>query len=142
MFMYTFVIAEIDNWSKTRNLDNFCKTPKENWHIFPIRQVKSTRKFLHAIKAFLNFSFVRFHWKITWPLGRVNKKAEKFSSWIFFFKIGKKCPILWKNTVPVVTYGLNFLFKMQFLRVSRRKNGDFSLRRFSSSCTWLFIKVS
>ena len=27
----------------------------ENWQIFPIPQVKSTLKFLHAIKAFPNF---------------------------------------------------------------------------------------
>ena len=49
---------------------------------------------------------------------------------------GKVCPalfqeleestlILGKNALIVVIYGLNFLFKMQFLRVSRRKNRRF-----------------
>ena len=66
--------AKIDNLSKMCNLGNSCKNPKENWQIFPIRQVKSTQKFPHALKAFPNFSFVCFHWKITWHLGKVNKK--------------------------------------------------------------------
>ena len=45
-----------------------------------------------------------------------------------FSKIGEKCPNFWKkNALIVVIYGLNFLFKMQFLRASRTKN-----RRFCS----------
>ena len=46
--------------------------------------LKPTRKFLHAIKAFPNFSFACFHWKITWHLRKVNKKVkgERISNWI------------------------------------------------------------
>ena len=55
--------AKIDNLSKMCNLGNSCKNPKENWQIFPIRQVKSTQKFPHALKAFPNFSFVLFSLK-------------------------------------------------------------------------------
>ena len=44
---------------------------------FPIRQVKSTRKLLHALKVFPNlFLFVCFHDKITWHLGKVKKKVK------------------------------------------------------------------
>ena len=40
-----------------------------------------------------------------------------------FSKIGEKRPNFWKkNALIVVIYGLNFLFKMQFLRASRTKN--------------------
>ena len=62
-----------------------------------------------------------------------------------FQKLKKSALILGKNALIVVIYGLNFSFKMQFLRVSRTKNGDFSLRGnffFFSCCSWLFIKVS
>ena len=63
------------NMSKMCNLDNSCKSPYENWKILPICRIKSTTKFLHILKAFPNFSFVCFHWKITWHLGKVNKKV-------------------------------------------------------------------
>ena len=42
-----------------------------------------------------------------------------------FLKIEKKCPNFGKNAQIVVIYGLNLSFKMQFLRVSRRKNRRF-----------------
>ena len=60
-----------------------------------------------------------------------------------FQKLEKSALILGKNALIVVIYGLNFSFKMQFLRVSRNKSGDFSLRgKISfSCCTRLFIKV-
>ena len=56
-------------WAKSVTLTNLAKTPSKN----TIRQVKSMRKFLHALKRFPNFSFVCFHWKITWHLCKVNK---------------------------------------------------------------------
>ena len=40
-----------------------------------------------------------------------------------FQNLGKSTLILGKNALIVVTYGLNFSFKMQFWRVSRRING-------------------
>ena len=60
-----------------------------------------------------------------------------------FQKLEKKALILGKNALNVVFYGLNFSFKMQFLRVSRNKTRDFPLRRkiSLSCCAWLFIKV-
>ena len=39
-----------------------------------------------------------------------------------FSKIGRKCPNLGKYALIVVIYGLNFSFKMQFFRVSRKKD--------------------
>ena len=39
----------------------------------------------------------------------------------FFSEIGKSVLILGKNLI-VIIYGLNFLFKEQFLGVSKRKN--------------------
>ena len=47
-----------------------------------------------------------------------------------FSKIGKKCP----NAVIVVIYGLNFSFKIQFLRISTRKN-----RRFFPAGPFFFV---
>ena len=46
--------------------------------------LKSKWKFLHALKAFPNVSSVCFHWKITWHLGKANKKVktERVSNWI------------------------------------------------------------
>ena len=43
-----------------------------------------------------------------------------------FLKIGKKCPNFRGKCPVVVIYVLNFSFKMQFLRVSRRKNRTLS----------------
>ena len=76
--------GKIDNLSKICNLDNFYKNPKENWQVFLIYQVKSTRKCYDALKAFRNYSFSCFHWKITWHLGKVNKevKSERVRNWI------------------------------------------------------------
>ena len=42
-----------------------------------------------------------------------------------FQKLGKNALILGKNALIALLYGLNFLFKMQFLRVSRKKPGNF-----------------
>ena len=66
------------------NPENSCKNCLEVRQIFPIRQVKSSWKFHHALKAFPNFSFVCFHLKITWHLGKVNEKVntEKVSNWV------------------------------------------------------------
>ena len=55
--------SKIYKLSKMWNLDSSCRNLKENWQIFPIRQVKSTRELLHELKAFPNFSFVCFHFK-------------------------------------------------------------------------------
>ena len=75
--------TNIDNLRKMCYLENFCKNPQENWQIFPIYQVKSTRKFLHTLQAFHNFYFVYFHWKATWHLGKINKKVktERVNNW-------------------------------------------------------------
>ena len=62
--------AKIDNLNKMCNLDNSCKNPYDNWQIFPILH------FLQALKTFPNFSFASFHWKITWYLGKINKKVK------------------------------------------------------------------
>ena len=51
-----------------------------------------------------------------------------------FSKIEKSALILGKNFLIVVIYGLNFSFKMQFLRVSRRKN-----RRFFPAWPFFFV---
>ena len=76
--------TKIDNLSKIFSLDNSCKNPEENWQVFPIRQVISTQIFLYTTKTFSNFSFLCFHWKITWHLGKVTKivKTERVSNWI------------------------------------------------------------
>ena len=43
--------------------------------------------------------------------------------------------LIWgKNVLIVAIHGLNFSFKMLFLRVSRRENSKFSLWSFSSLC--------
>ena len=57
-----------------------------------------------------------------------------------FQKLEKSALILGKNALIVVIYGLNFLFKMQFVRFSRRKSWRFfPAGPFFS--TRLFIKV-
>ena len=78
------LFVNIDNLSKMCNLDNSCKNLGKIDKYFPFRQVKSTRKFFHALKVFLNFYFVCFHWKIAWHLGKVNKKVktDRISNWI------------------------------------------------------------
>ena len=43
-----------------------------------------------------------------------------------FRKLEKSAQLLEKNALIVVIYGLNFSFKMQVLRVSRRKNQRFN----------------
>ena len=59
---------------------------------------------------------------------------------VLFQKLEKSALIWGKNALVVVIYGLNFLFKMQFVRFSRRKS-----RRFFPPgpflCTRSFIKV-
>ena len=61
---------------------------------------------------------------------------------VLFRKLEKYALILTKNLLPTVIYGLNFSFKVQFLRVSRRKTGDISQWDLSfSCCRWLFIEV-
>ena len=42
-----------------------------------------------------------------------------------FLKIGRKCLILRESVMILVIFGLNFLFKMQFLGFSSRKNPKF-----------------
>ena len=51
-----------------------------------------------------------------------------------FSKIGKKCPNFGgENAVVVVIYGLNFSFKVQFLRFSKREKPEiFPCRAFLS----------
>ena len=51
---------------------------------FPICQVKSKPKLLHALETFSNFSFVCLHWTITWHLGKVKMKVktDRVSNWI------------------------------------------------------------
>ena len=62
---------------------------------------------------------------MTITLRRVTRGGKGERSPCLFSKIGKKCPNLGKNALIVVIYGLNFSFKRQFLRVSRRKNRRF-----------------
>ena len=45
-----------------------------------------------------------------------------------FQKLEKSTLILGKNALIVAIYGLNFSFKMPFLRVSKNEIGEFSLR--------------
>ena len=60
-------------------------------------------------------------------------KGEVFPT--LFQKLKKSALILGKNALIVDIYGLNFAFKMQFLRVPRNKTEDFSLRdKISFSC--------
>ena len=42
-----------------------------------------------------------------------------------FQELEKRASVFWKNVLIVVIYGLNFSFKMQFLRISRRKGWRF-----------------
>ena len=74
---------------------------------------------------------------------RVTRGGKRDVSPTLFQKLKKSALILGKNALIVDIYGLNFAFKMQFLRVPRNKTGDFSLRgKISfSCCTWLFTKV-
>ena len=51
-----------------------------------------------------------------------------------FLKLEKSALIFWENALIVVIYVLNFSFKMQFLRVSRRKN-----RRFFPAETFFLV---
>ena len=61
----------------------------------------------------------------------------------FFTKLEKIALIFGENALVAVIYVLNFSFKMQFLRISRRKyRRFFSLRGLPfSCCTWMLIKV-
>ena len=74
---------------------------------------------------------------------RVTRGGSGEVSPALFQKLEKSALILSKNALIVVISELNFSFKMQFLRISRKKTGDFSLRDkiYFSFCTWLFIKV-
>ena len=70
-------------WAKCVTLIIFAKTSRKLTNISHSPS-ESTRKFIDALKAFFNFSFVCFHWKITWHLGKVNKKFKtwRVSNWI------------------------------------------------------------
>ena len=74
---------------------------------------------------------------------RVTRGGKGEVSPTLFQKLKKSVLILGKNALIEDIYGLNFAFKMQFLRVPRNKTGDFSLRgKISFPCrTWLFTKV-
>ena len=56
-----------------------------------------------------------------------------------FQKLEKSALISGENVLIAVIYELNFLFKVQFLRVSRKKNRDFTLRGLSFSYCRLFF---
>ena len=47
-----------------------------SYHILSLPISVLARLFLHVFKAFPNFSFVCFHWKIIWNLRKVNKKVN------------------------------------------------------------------
>ena len=53
----------------------------------------------------------------------------------------KNALILGKNALIVVICGLNFSFKIKFLRLSRRKNRRFFSAGPFSCCKWFFMKV-
>ena len=61
------------------------------------------------------------------PLRRVTKVGEGMGLGLLhpFLRIRKIFPNFGENALIVVIYELNFSFKMQFLRVSRRKNRRF-----------------
>ena len=71
-------------WAKYVTLTILAKTPRKIDKYISNCKVKSTRKFLHALKAFRNFSFFCFPWKITWHLDKVNNKvkSERVRNWI------------------------------------------------------------
>ena len=85
--------------------------------------LKPTRKFLHEIKAFPNFSFACFHWKITWHLRKVNKKVkgERVSNWIDaqssclgFTSFNLSLCLLSKTTDKLLLYNLyHFMYGIQ-----------------------------
>ena len=60
-----------------------------------------------------------------------------------FLEIGKKCSNFGKKASKLwSSMGEIFHLKCNFFRVSRGKNGDFSLMSLSfSCCRWLFIEV-
>ena len=62
--------------AKCVTLAILAKTPRKIGKCFPFAKFKSTQKFLDALKTFFSFSFVCFQWKITWYLGKVNKKVK------------------------------------------------------------------
>ena len=49
------------------------------WNI--IHCVNLPNFFFHELKAFPNFSIFCFHRKITWNLGKVNRKVKRLSNW-------------------------------------------------------------
>ena len=68
-------------------------------------------------------------WKnaLTCPYKRVTRGERCGVSPTYFQTSGKKCRNLGENALMAVIYGLNFPFKVQFLRVSWRKNRIFFL---------------
>ena len=61
-----------------------------------------------------------------WPPQACNYKGEwREVSPALFSRFEKSASILAKNALIAVIYGLNFSLKVQFLRVSRRKNRRF-----------------
>ena len=60
--------------------------------------------------------------------------VKKRSPLPFLHKLEKSALILGKNALIAVIYGVNFSFKMQFLRVFRRKN-----RRFFPAWPFFFV---
>ena len=112
--------AKIDNLSELCSLDNSCKKPYENWQLFPTHQVKSKRKHLNAPEAFPYFSFVCFHWKITWHLGKVTKEVKTESSCLVF--LGLNVPACWlpKTTNKLLLQNLyHFIYDIQKTFVQR-----------------------
>ena len=88
------------------------------------QQLKKIRKNRYQPFFFLP-SFTGFLHPVSHTLSGIVEGGEGEISLALFRKLEKSVLILGKNALIVVFYGLNFLFKVQFLRVSRRKNCRF-----------------
>ena len=75
-----------------------------------------------ALKIFVKFTGKYFCWPVRKYTGRGGEVPPLFPS--FFRKLEKSALILEKNALIAVIYGLNFSFKVQFLRVSRTKKSE------------------
>ena len=88
------------------------------------QQLKKIHKNRYQTFFFLS-SFTGFLHLVPNILSEIVEGGGGEISLALFRKLEKSVLILGKNALIVVFYGINFLFKVQFLRVSRRKNCRF-----------------
>ena len=83
-FVYFFFVWTFISWSSSPPL-------LFNWLHFEVAYYPLLNIFCEKLRensfthlAFPNFSFVCFHWKITWHIGKVNRKikTERVNNWI------------------------------------------------------------